>query len=633
MVTVTAATAAMSHREAAPEAAAAPARPRTANKAHTERHRSAADQRAAEAMRRGRSILLGALLLAVLCPTGVSAQGESTGRSGNRNCDPAKDRIWRIAETETRHRPDSLRVLLDLAAFVHDCEREVSEDDTLSLNLELWLLNNETFALDGLGDYDAARAHVERFFADFFDEAPDRYRARFYLWRLHLRALDGTPLASITDYAEAQQYAHALDSTTRAGLYLDGAYAYFGVHEHEAGLRLIDKARRFLGSYGTSEARSHEARLAATRALLLEGEARLRMGEAPDRVETQLQEAAERYSALGLPARTAIAWTLLGMAYAARGDTAGALAQMDSAAALARRSGNARSRSYALYRQGRLLRQAGAFDVAEQALLEALEAAETVQEFSLSAAYELARLYEAERELRQAEQFYLRVREAAQPTGLAASLESVRKAHEAEIRLLLIRSARRQNRLWFGLASALVVLGFLVARLVFVRRRRQTAPPSEAETEPALAVPAVPEPEPALPEKDGEGVFIPARKPTGLSLQELEARFQEAVESELLGVRLACIYAVLFDPDLVLGYIDDDYLRPQVEAGRIENSTALFRCAGAAEAAGGRPFKGDPANTLGTYLREEIKKRGWDWPKNPPEWKQHFIEHHSDILP
>ena len=91
--------------------------------------------------------------------------------------------------------------------------------------------------------------------------------------------------------------------------------------------------------------------------------------------------------------------------------------------------------------------------------------------------------------------------------------------------------------------------------------------------------------------------------------------------------------AILDEADLVLDCIEDPYLRQQVKAGRIDNSASLFWCAGAAESAQGQPFKGDPANTLGSYLREEFRKLpGWDWPKNPPEWKQHFIEYHADVF-
>ncbi len=90
---------------------------------------------------------------------------------------------------------------------------------------------------------------------------------------------------------------------------------------------------------------------------------------------------------------------------------------------------------------------------------------------------------------------------------------------------------------------------------------------------------------------------------------------------------------MLFDQDLVLGYIDDPYLKAQVEAGRIESSAALFRGAAVVEVAvEGKHFKDDPANTVGAYLRANFRQRGWDGPKNPPEWKQHFIEHHAEVL-
>ena len=573
-------------------AVADPDRPPTATDAHPEQHRRSTHQRLALSL--AHPFLLGVLALVLLCPPVASAQTR---------CDPAKDRIYRITESEAQHVPDSLRTLLDLAAFVRDCEVDRSQD------LDLWLLNNEVFALDGLSRYGDARARVDRFFTTSFDEAPDRYRARFLLWRMHLNALDGAHLATITAYAETQRYAHALDSTARARLHLNGAYAYFGVHEHETGLRLVDEARRLL-----PEPQTHDEQMAAARALLLAGEARLRMRDSLDQVEAQFQEAARRYLTLGDTSRAAVATTLLGMTHAALGDTARALTVMDSAAALADDAGDARSRSYARYRQGQLLRRARAFDQAEPVLLQALAVADTVGEFALSAAYELAMLYEQRRQLKQATRFYQQVVEAARPDSLAASLASVRQAHEAEIRLLLIRSGQRQSRLRLALVAMALLLGLAGVGFVYLwHRPTRTAPP---------------EPEPAIP-----ALSILEPQPTGLSLEELRQRFQTAVEPELLGTRLAYLYAVLFDPDLVLEYIDDEYLKPQVEAGRIETNTALFRCAAAVEeAVENQPFSQDPANTLGAYLRAKCRQRDWPWPKNPPEWKQHFLDHHTDVL-
>ena len=76
------------------------------------------------------------VLLLILClfrPGNVNAQY---------TCDEATQRIYRITTTEERQVPDSLQTLLDLALFVRDCQNEGS------LELELWLLINEVFALN-----------------------------------------------------------------------------------------------------------------------------------------------------------------------------------------------------------------------------------------------------------------------------------------------------------------------------------------------------------------------------------------------------------------------------------------------------------------------------------------------------
>ena len=130
-----------------------------------------------------------------------------------------------------------------------------------------------------------------------------------------------------------------------------------------------------------------------------------------------------------------------------------------------------------------------------------------------------------------------------------------------------------------------------------------------------------------------DGLFIPRHLPTGDTLARLVWRFQHLADSELLGSRLARLYAVLFDPDLVLDYLDDPYLVPQVETGRLVNNTALFRCVAAVEqAVEGRCFGETPANTLGAYLRAEFRKHGWPWPSHPIAWKQFFLEHYADRL-
>lgn len=130
-----------------------------------------------------------------------------------------------------------------------------------------------------------------------------------------------------------------------------------------------------------------------------------------------------------------------------------------------------------------------------------------------------------------------------------------------------------------------------------------------------------------------DGLFIPQTLPTGDSLARLVWRFQHLVDSELLGSRLARLYAVLFDPDLILDYIDDAFLVPQIEASTLTNNAALFRCVAAIEQGiEGRTFGETPDNTVGAYLRAEFKRRKWDWPTHPLAWKQFFLNHYTDKL-
>ncbi len=130
-----------------------------------------------------------------------------------------------------------------------------------------------------------------------------------------------------------------------------------------------------------------------------------------------------------------------------------------------------------------------------------------------------------------------------------------------------------------------------------------------------------------------KGLFIPQRLPTGDTLEHLVRRFQHLTNSALLGRRLARLYAVLFDPDLILEYINDTYLTPQIETGNLINNTALFLCVAAVEEAiEARSFGETPNNTVGSYLRAEFKRRGWIWPTHPLAWKKFFLEQYVDQL-
>ena len=130
------------------------------------------------------------------------------------------------------------------------------------------------------------------------------------------------------------------------------------------------------------------------------------------------------------------------------------------------------------------------------------------------------------------------------------------------------------------------------------------------------------------------GVYIPYAMPTGLSLDEVRARFQNLPDvTALLARRLAYGYAILFDRDLVLGYIDDDYLRPQVEGDWLRNNTALFLSMAPIETAvDGEVFEGRPENTIAAYLRGAFGRQGWPWPSHPLVWKKYFMEYHLETL-
>jgi len=531
------------------------------------------------------------LLLCSFMPGSAQAQ---------RTCDEAQQRIFLITETGGAHVPDSLQTLLDLAAFFRECKDEVT------LELELWILNNEVFALDKLRRYEEASGKVDRFFDAYFEAANDLYRGRFYLWRLRFDAFSGDVLGIIVAYNEAKRYADVLDTRRRAHLHLDGAYAYREINEFETALKLVDKAKALIGEPAT-----YKDSLVSARAMHDGAETLMRLGTRLQDVKKTLMGAIALYGALGDTAIAAVVTTLLGETYAADGDTSIAFLRMSEGVQLARRSGSERSVVYTLYRQGQLMRISGDFEAAKQSLSQGLDGSEPVREFYVRILYELARLYEQQHDYKKAAGFYQAVINAPHPSRAAEELAAALGAREGRIRILLIEHERSRMFFWLTIVGLLLLLGLVGAGFYqYVRRRAD------------------------LYDKLKASVVLPEELHTGLTLKELEQRFQKITDSELLGSRLARLFAVLFEPALVLDYIDDEYLKPQVEAGKLENNTGLFQCEAAVEVAvdKDREFRGNAANTLRSYLYSEFRRRSWEWPKNPPAWRRHFLEHHVKRL-
>ena len=115
----------------------------------------------------------------------------------------------------------------------------------------------------------------------------------------------------------------------------------------------------------------------------------------------------------------------------------------------------------------------------------------------------------------------------------------------------------------------------------------------------------------------------------------MREHFRQAVDSDLFGRRLAYLYAALFDPDLILPYIQDkdEYLVRQVETDNLASNAALFLCAAyIEETVDSQTFTGRAENTVRSYLHGEFVKRDWDWPTHPVVWKQYFLDQHIDEL-
>ena len=544
--------------------------------------------------------------------------------SYGQDCKPAKERIFRIVATEAQHVPDSLQVALDLVTFV----REECEDE--GLELELWLLINEVFVLDKLERYDKADSLVSRFFDIYLDqeETSDGYRARFYMWRMHLRALSGAIIDMALAYGEALKYADFLSKPNRASLYADGAYAYFEGGDYQESLVQAKRAQNLIGTPATY----YEYDVIA-RALLLEAEALLHLDRELPLAREKLGRAIRLYDDLSNPSKIAVATAILGHIHAAEGDTSRAFSVLAGATELAEESGTARSQAYTLWRYGRLLRQAGDFDAAEPVLVRAFEAAQIRPEFYFEAAYELAYLYEQQEEYDRAKHFFRAVVDAPRPQRYSAAMKAQRKVEEAEVRLVLLDSKqhlaeaeKRHRRTLYASGGGFVFL-LMLGGVGFLFLRQRYKP-----TKPPLVV-----------EKARGGVhIIPVNLPTGLGLDQLKQRFQDKMEDPRAGRCWAYAYAALLDPGLVLPFLkagaqaDAPWLADlvkHVEADSVPNNRVLHRCVIAVEAAvDGETYGKNPENTMLKLFQRECDKRDWAYPTHPTEWKRHFIEHHLDIL-
>ena len=560
---------------------------------------------------------MGLLALCVFFPTYTSAQSQSL-------CHPMRQRMYRITTTEDVQVADSLQMVLDLATAFRNCEQEVPVD------IEVWLLNNEVFALDGLERFEEADSLVSRFFDTYFDEneISDLYRAKFYMWRFKLHGIAGAMVDMVIDYAKALQYAEALGKTLRASLRVDGAAAYFEGMEFGSSVTLARRAQDLIGTPSTRDERNVVAR-----ALLFEGEALLMLERELPQAREQLGRAIALYSGLDNTSKVAIATAILGHVYAAEGDTSRALSVLATATELADQSGIVRSQIYTGWRYGRVLRQAGDFEAAEPVLERAFEAAQVHPEFYFEATYELACLRERQGAYDQAKHLYQAVIDAPQPRRYASALKAQLRVEVAEMRLTLLTSEKRlaeskkrhRRTLYANIGSIILLLVLGGAGSLFLRQRYKPSKP------------------PLVVEKAAGGVhIIPTNLPTGLSLGKLKQRFQHKMEAERAGRCWAYAYAALLDPDLVLPFLKEGAqadapwladLIAHVEADSLPNNRVLHRCVIAVETAvDGEAFGKNPENTMLRLFQRESDKRGWTYPTHPTEWKRHFIEHHLDIL-
>ena len=533
-----------------------------------------------EAVKKGKfGILL--LTCTLLAPHLVRAQ--QPGRADS--CYAYVENVARLYNREDRTDPDVMTSIATVAQSGLECYDYEPNTQTV------WLLNNRANALEHLGRYEEVQALTDLFFERFANAADDEHLGRFNLWRLLLYLYDGDFESAAVAYLEARRYADVLPLAQQAGLRNNGAVLAFrrerfeeAEREATAGIALLD-----------STAKTRDEALELAKLLQNRGHARLERYEEGgavfllDQARRDLQASIRLRDSLSITERQAEVYVTLGEIHHGLGDGSAGRGYMGIGLRMARQGGSARGEIFALWRMGRISRRGGMPALAHGQLQEALRLSQesAIGEFELFIELELGRLYEDGEAWKRAEALYQAVAEAPDETRYRSRLYDEAKARdEAERRGIAARMHLVEAETsWLRLAlfgAALVILlvsgAALAWRLRFVRLRRRFAMLKNGTPE----------------------------------------------DDDLFDRRLRYAYRVIMRPADVLRALGDTGSSALLVAG-LENNAQLFVCLCSLERrVDGR---GVAPKSMERFLRDHFSKQGWDWPKSPEEWMEHFREH------
>ncbi|MFQ5570850.1 MAG: CHAT domain-containing protein [Rhodothermales bacterium] len=314
---------------------------------------------------------------------------------------------------------------------------------------------DEVWALYNLGRNEEALAVVHAFFERFDPSDNARWFGKMHWWRGHLRFLSGDLTESIPDFIQTLDFSTDWPRDDRPRLYLDLAFLLQEVRIFDTAQHFYQLADSVIQSYTTSTSRLREFK---ARSLNLQADLLIEKTEFLGYPDSSAYRETARLAAMSLDVSkhegfhnlAVHALILLSEATGFLGDTEAARRYLDHADRLAPKVVNVPTVTAFLRRkQGRFFMQLGAYDHAQQSLVDALRFARSLSTQSADSERriwrDLGHLAEVQEDYAQAAAYYRNAinvtegfRESLRSTAWSAqAFADWQESHRSLVRVLL----------------------------------------------------------------------------------------------------------------------------------------------------------------------------------------------------
>ena len=247
-------------------------------------------------------------LVVVLCPIAPASAQDDLSR-----CDTLLQTVIDLRSSERATERDILESRLNVAKDALSCLDGRGELPWLT-----WLLQQEIVALNGLQRYREAQDVVDEFFSAYATRADYADVARFYMWDLRFKHIDGKFSEALESYHHGLPYAHKLTAEYQKHYLLNAGSVHLAEGKFKEALTIYREVRQtFTRIPSPSDSVLFEL---YGRALLGEAEASLDLyngqpGVDLEHVIEQLSRAASIFTLTESHARGAVANAALGLAH------------------------------------------------------------------------------------------------------------------------------------------------------------------------------------------------------------------------------------------------------------------------------------------------------------------------------